>query len=66
MSKTYNMTVYYTVTYAKTIEVDVPGHPDMHHDLMDAMAHQLVSDSDCTEWEYAGDSEIDFHYEEKE
>lgn len=64
MSKTYELTVYYTVTYTKTFEVEAPENPDLACEVLEDKAYEIVSESNCSEWEYAGDPEIDFEYEQ--
>ena len=64
MDKTYNLTLYYTVTYKKKFQVQAPADPDLAGDVLNDKAYEIISESNCSEWDYHGDPDIDFDYEE--
>lgn len=64
MDKTYNLTLYYTVTYKKTFQVQAPADPDLAGDVLNDKAYEIISESNCADWDYAGDPDIDFDFEE--
>lgn len=64
MDKTYNLTVSYTVTYTKTFQVQAPEDPALACEALEDKTYEIISSSDCSDWEYAGEPEIDFEYDE--
>lgn len=64
MDKTYNLTLYYAVTYKKTFQVIAPADPDLACDVLGEKAYEIISESNCSEWDYARDPDFDFDFEE--
>lgn len=66
MDKTYTLTLYYTVTYKKKFQVQAPADPDLVGEFMTDKTYEIVSESNCADWDYAGDPDIDWDYEDDE
>jgi hypothetical protein len=64
MEKTYNLTINYTVTYTRTFQMNGPADPDLAGVFLTDKTYEIVSESNCADWDYAGDPDIDFDYEE--
>jgi len=66
MEKTYNLSMYYTVTYKKIVQVQATADQAMGRDVLNDPAYKIISESNCYEWVEAGDPDVYFHYDEVE
>lgn len=56
----FNMEVYYTITYTKTIQVEADKSKEMSE-----FAYELFAESDYTQWDNDG-GDLDYFYEKAE